>query len=163
MKNKVSTLAISRKAHFDFDREVDLERDLASDSTSSYEQTSFMIVEDDVATSKFIKHAIKKSVNNPVKIRSFNTADKACEYIYSLKEFNLPGPDVAIIDYILTSNNEGIWLCDLLKKRFPETHVILMLSFSSDQMREIIERSETKPLFIQKPFEVDTLKKFLFN
>lgn len=137
--------------------------DLDVDDTSSLDYMNIILIEDDIATSKFIKHAIKRTLSSPVRIRSFNTGEKACEYIYSLKQFRLPGPDIAIVDYMLTSNNDGIWLCDLLKKRFPETNVVLISSFSYEQMKEVIERSETKPLFIQKPFDIKTLKKILFN
>lgn len=137
--------------------------DLDIEDTVPFVYTNIMLVEDEIATSKFIKHAIKRSISTPVRIRSFNTSEKACEYIYSLKQFRLPGPDIAIVDYMLTSGNDGIWLCDLLKKRFPETNVILISSFSQEQMKDVLERSETRPLFIQKPFEIKTLKSFLFN
>lgn len=137
--------------------------DLDADDVSTIVYTNIMLIEDDIATSKFIKHAIKRTINNPVHIRSFNSCEKACEYIYSLKQFHLPGPDVAIVDYMLTSSNDGVWMCDLLKKRFPETNVILISSFSYDQMKEVIDRSETKPLFIQKPFEIKTFKKIFFS
>lgn len=137
--------------------------DLDADDVSTIIYTNIILIEDDIATSKFIKHAIKRTINNPVRIRSFNSCEKACEYIYSLKQFHLPGPDVAIVDYMLTSSNDGIWMCDLLKKRFPETNVILISSFSYDQMKEVIDRSETKPVFIQKPFEIKTFKKIFFS
>lgn len=119
--------------------------------------TNVLLVEDDTTTSGYVKSLIRRTVNNPLRVRSFSSAEKAGEYIHSLKEHHLPGPDYAIIDYLLTGQADGLWLCKMLEKRFPETRAILISTVAKEVLNEKMEEYNIRPIFIQKPLGPQSL------
>lgn len=133
------------------------------DEQIPFDCTYVLIIEDDLTTANYINHAIKKAAIGPVRIKTISSSEKASEYIFLLKQFKMPGPDVAIVDYFLSGTGDGLWICDFLKKRFPDTQVILTSSLNLERISDKLFMSETKPIFFQKPFEAKRLKNLLFS
>lgn len=115
--------------------------------------TSVLLVEDDKMVSDYIKSLFKRVLKNQMWLRSFLSAEKAGDYIRTLKDHHLPGPDVAIVDYQLTGPADGIWLCKLLENRFPETQSILISSTPELDLKPKMEAYHINPIFMQKPLE----------
>jgi response regulator RpfG family c-di-GMP phosphodiesterase len=124
--------------------------------------TNILLVEDDSMTINFIKNSIKRILKTPARIRSFMSAEKTVEYLLSLRKHHLPGPDIAIVDYLLTGESDGLDVCKILEKKFPETQVFLMSSTPYEKLKGKMDAIQTKPIYIQKPFE-PTLLQNLFN
>lgn len=142
---------------YDDDPEILLEEVLPA----SY--TDILLVEDDETTSQFIKYGVNKSSAGPIRVRSFFSGEKAYEYISMLKKYDKPGPDLAIVDYMLTGVKDGLWFCGELKNKFPETQTVLTSTLSPKQIREKMDSCETKPFYLQKPLEIKTIMNFLLN
>ncbi len=113
--------------------------------------TSVLVVEDDLATASLIKFAICKALKTKCRVKSFASGERAWDYLLSLKNCDLPGPDIAIVDYLLVGEVDGIWVCKLIEEIFPETQTILTSSFSYDKLEKEIHRYHAHPLFIPKP------------
>lgn len=113
--------------------------------------TDVLLVEDDSVTSSYIKQKMKKTAKGQTRVRSFSSAEQAADYIISLKDHDLPGPDLAIIDYKLKGSVDGLWLCKLIENRCPETRTILISGADEGDISEKMERYNVKPVFIQKP------------
>lgn len=113
--------------------------------------TNILLVEDDKVTQSYLKSILKRSVRSPVRVRSFSSAEKAGEYIHSLEKFQLPGPDYAVIDYLLSGSADGLWLCKMLEKKYPETQSILISNTDKEILTHKMEEYNVKPYFIQKP------------
>lgn len=113
--------------------------------------TNVLLVEDDPTTSQLIRTMIKRAVSGPVRIRSFASGERAGEYLHSLRVNNLPGPDLAIVDYRLTGETDGLWLCRLLARKFPDTQTVLTSTLTPDQIVQQLDRSQLRPVYMQKP------------
>ena len=120
-----------------------------------------LVVEDDSTTSSYIKAILKRSIERPLRVRSFASAEKAAEYIYSLGRFQLPGPDVAIIDYHLSGEADGLWLCKLVENRFPETQTVLVSSTPVSLLQFRMKELNISPIFLKKPLMAESLRKFV--
>lgn len=123
--------------------------------------TDVLIVEDDPTTSQYIKYGINKSVQHPTRIRSFLSSEKAFTYIMSLKMNNYEGPALAIVDYLLNGFKDGVWFCNELKLRFPETQIILTSTLPFNQIENKLSAYKLKPMYWQKPLNLKFINNFL--
>ncbi len=124
--------------------------------------TNILLVEDDPTTANYIKSVIRKTMVTPCRIRSFISGSTAYKYILSLKNNHMPGPDYAIVDFVLNGPLNGLRICRLLEDRFPETQSFLTSSLPIDKIRKEVDESSTLPLFISKPFNPAQLRE-IFN
>jgi len=125
--------------------------------------TNILLVEDDYPTLNFIRASLRRVIDSPCQIRTFVSGEKAGEYLLSLKENDLPGPDIAIVDYLLAGKVDGLFICKLLEHKFPETQTMLISSLPEDEVRSGMNELAVQPQFLQKPFDPEMLQTLVFQ
>ena len=122
----------------------------------SLQYQNVLVVEDDTSTTRLIK-VIARSANEYVRIKSFASGQDANSYLKYLKEYKVPGPDLALVDFYLRGHENGLQVCQILEKMFPETQIVMMSSTAPEEMRSKMKEYQVQPMYLLKPFTIQQL------
>lgn len=87
---------------------------------------------------------------------NLETQATKCEQVLAklIRKKQIP-PELAIIDYCLAGDLNGLWLCKLIESRFPKTQIILISSTPAERLKIKMALFNIHPEFMPKPFNID--------
>lgn len=113
-----------------------------------------LIVDDEEDLTWSIARSLTKN-NALFDVTCANSGPEALDYLYK-SHF-----DLVITDIHMPGLN-GLDLTLEIRKRYPDTKVIVMTAYGSPEMEEKVNKRGTSG-YIEKPFEINTLKKMIFE
>ena len=118
---------------------------------------SILIIEDDVITSFLIEREVNSKLQ-PKKIKVFNQATLALDYINELKEKNEKMPDIILLDLNMPFM-DGWDFLNIINKihHIVATQVVVVSSSINPSDLERTKKYQNVLGFISKPFEVEKL------
>ncbi|HLG20097.1 MAG TPA: response regulator [Bdellovibrionota bacterium] len=108
-----------------------------------------LVVDDEKTILLSLAYALKMDGVDVITCNKVEWAEKALQNYY----FDLIVTDVRLSK---TSDREGMDIVELTKKRHPDTKVIVMTAFGSDEVREEAKRLGADQYF-DKPIDLDSL------
>lgn len=112
-----------------------------------------LVVEDDLATTQFLKALCRRIVPN-ARIKSFESGEEALRYLHNLREMNFFPPDLAFVDVYLSGDTDGFSIAEYLQQSCPSTIVAMTTSMSPEVFDTISESIQLETEYIHKPYNI---------
>ena len=122
--------------------------------------TNILLVEDDQATSRLLK-AMMTASDDQTRIKSVYSAEEAERHLKFLKDNHIPGPEIAVVDFSLSGEKNGVDVCRLIEKYFPTTRITLISGHDLDEISRQLESTSAEVNFLPKPLNRNQVREII--